>query len=130
MSQTPEPRDVLLSAVDLNERRLLFGELLEAGYDVLPLPGYAPTLARLLKHSVAPRLILLDVQGDEHVTPQSVEHLATLVPDVPVVVIAGSIDRALWELLAASLAAILYRPITIGRIVERVQEILPTAKST
>jgi DNA-binding NtrC family response regulator len=129
MSQLPESRDVLLSAVDLYERRLIFGELLEAGYDILPLPGFAPALGALLQRTVAPRLVLLDVQGDEHATPQSVEHLASLVPGVPVVVIAGSIDRALWEPLADRVAALLYRPITIGRITERVKQIVPASES-
>ena len=71
---------VLLVAAELSERRLLFGELLEAGYDVLPVAGFAPALGLLLQHAVIPRLILLDVQGDEHATPQSVEHLLAQIP--------------------------------------------------
>ena len=39
MGESSAHRDVLLIAADLNERRLLFGELLEAGYDVIPVPG-------------------------------------------------------------------------------------------
>ena len=127
MGQTPEPRDVLLIAADLNERRLLFGELLEAGYDVLPLPGLAPALGTFLQHAVAPRLILLDVQGDEHATPKSVEHLAALSPGVPLILIVGSIDKALWDPLDRGVAALLHRPITIGQIVETVKQTLAAA---
>jgi hypothetical protein len=39
---TPENRDVLLVAAELSERRLLFGALLEAGFDVFLVAGFAP----------------------------------------------------------------------------------------
>jgi response regulator RpfG family c-di-GMP phosphodiesterase len=124
MGPTSFDRDLLLIAADLNERRLLYGELLEAGYDVLPASGFAVALGLLLEHSVVPRLILLDVQGDEHATPHSVEHLAAQIPDARLLVLVGAIDRALWEPLEGRVAALLHRPITIGRIVEKVKEFL------
>jgi DNA-binding NtrC family response regulator len=127
MAQTRRPCDVLLVAADLNERRLLFGELLEAGYDVRSLPGFAPALGELLQHAVAPRLILLDVQGDQHATPKSVEHLATLSPGIPLILIVGLIAKPLWDSLERPVTAMLYRPITIGQVVETVRQILSAA---
>jgi DNA-binding NtrC family response regulator len=121
---TPEKRDVLLVAAELSERRLLFGELLEAGYDVLPVAGFVSALGLLLQHAVSPRLILLDVQGDEHATPESAEHLLGLIPEVRLLLLVGVIDAALWQPLEGRVAAVLHRPITIGRVVEAVQEIL------
>ena len=125
MTARPERRDVLLVAADLNERRLLFAELLEAGYDVMPVPGMALALGAVLQGSVVPRLILLDVRGDEHATPKSVEHLMTLISAVPVILVVGSIDRSLWEPVQPRVAAMLARPITIGKIVETVKQTLP-----
>ena len=124
MEPTSEKRDVLLVAAELSERRLLFGELLEAGYDVLPVAGFALALGLLLQRSVIPRLILVDVQGDEHATPQSVEHLLELIPRARLLLLVGSIDAALWKPLEGRIAAVLHRPITIGRVVEAVQQIL------
>ncbi len=125
MDQRPERRDLLLIAADLNERRLLYGELLEAGYDVMPVPGLALALGRVLQHSAEFQLILLDVQGDADATPLSVQHLATLVPGVPLIVVVGSIDRSLWEPVRSSVAALLARPITIGSVVKAVKQTLP-----
>jgi CheY-like chemotaxis protein len=124
MEQTPEKRDVLLVAAELSERRLLFGELLEAGYDVLPVPGFAPALGLLLQHAVIPRLILLDVQGDEHATPQSVDYLLAQIPEARLFLVVGAIDAALWDPLQGRVTALLRRPITIGRVVQTVKQIL------
>jgi DNA-binding NtrC family response regulator len=120
-------RDVLLIAADLNERRLLYGELLEAGYDVLPLPGLAAALGALLQHSVAPRLVLIDAHGDEHATPQSVLQLLALASGVPSIVLVGAINRAVWQPIESQMTALLTRPITVGTIIETVKRIQPGA---
>ena len=125
MSEESPCRDVLLVAADLGERRLLYGELLEAGYDVLPLPGMAAALGALLQHSVVPRLVLIDVRDDSEATSQSVQYLLTLIPGIPLVLVVGAIDRELWQPLEPQVAALLSRPITIGKIVETVQKLVP-----
>ena len=125
MTEGPERRDVLLIAADLNERRLLYGELLEAGYDVKPVPGLAEALGFLLQKSVEPRLILIDVRDDPEATPNTVTHLLTVVPAVPLILVVGSIDRSAWETLRSRVAVRLARPITIGKIVEIVKQTLP-----
>ena len=84
-----------------------------------------PAGIALLRSSVEPRLILLDVQGDEQATPQSVEHLLTLISGVPLILVVGSIDRSLWESVQPRVAALLARPITIGKIIETVKQTLP-----
>jgi DNA-binding NtrC family response regulator len=124
---TSSQRDVLLVAADLNERRLIYGELLEAGYDVLPVPGIVRALALLLPHSVEPRLVLLDVRDDKEASPQSVDYLASLVAGIPLIVVVGSIDRAIWEPLAGKVAALVHRPVTIGQIVDVVKRTLPVS---
>ncbi|HUE17002.1 MAG TPA: hypothetical protein VMR25_22685 [Planctomycetaceae bacterium] len=125
MTGRPARRDVLLVAADLTERRLLFAELLEACYEMMPVPGMGLALGALLQGSVEPRLILLDVQGDEQATPQSVEHLLTLISGVPLILVVGSIDRSSWESVQPRVAALLARPITIGGIIETVKQTLP-----
>jgi DNA-binding NtrC family response regulator len=125
MTEGPERRDVLLIAADLNERRLLYGELLEAGYDVKPVTGLAVAVGFLLQKSIEPRLILIDVRDDPEATPNSVQHVLELVPDVPVILLVGSIDRSAWETLRSRVAAWLARPIKIGRIVQIVKQTLP-----
>jgi len=119
-----ERRDVLLIAADLNERRLLYGELLEAGYDVLPVPGLALALGTLLQKSVGPRLILLDVREDAEAAPNTVQQLLSLVPGVPLILVVGSVNRSEWEPLRTRVAALLTRPITIGKIIETIKQTL------
>ncbi len=122
MTEGPERCDVLLIAADLNERRLLCGELLEAGYDVKPVAGLAVALGALLQKSVEPRLILIDVRDDPEAAASTVEHLLTLVPAVPLILVVDSIDRSAWEALRSRVAAWLARPITIGKILEIVKQ--------
>jgi hypothetical protein len=51
---------LLLAAADLEERRLLLAELLEAGYQVAPVPGLEFAVRAMLGRSVRPSAILLD----------------------------------------------------------------------
>jgi DNA-binding NtrC family response regulator len=125
MTEATERCDVLLIAADLNERRLVYGELLEAGYHVKPVPGLALALGDLLQKSVEPRLILIDVRDDAEATPQAVQHLLSLVPGVPAMAVVGVFDRSAWEAIQPRFAALLARPVTIGKIVEVVKQTLP-----
>lgn len=125
MSDKSARRDVLLIAADLDERRLLFGELLEAGYDVVPIPDFERALGEVLQHLVEPGLILIDVGDDQKLTPHAVDYLLKAAPAVPVIVLVGTINRAEWETMTPRLAALLRRPITIGAIVETVKGVLP-----
>lgn len=118
-------RDVLLASADLEERRLLFAELKEAGYDVSPLPDLSYAIRAVLLRLLWPRLILLDVCGDRHATPAEVERLLKLAPGVPVVLIAGTLLRESWEPLRPRLAALLHRPISIGDVVGVVRRAIP-----
>jgi DNA-binding NtrC family response regulator len=129
MPESPEGRDVLLIAADFHERRLLYGELLEAGYNVVPVAGVAIALGHLLQKSVEPRLILLDVRNDQEATPKSVQYLSALV-SAPFIVVVGTVDRELWTAIEPSVAAFLARPITIGQIVEAVKRMLPPPHAT
>jgi DNA-binding response OmpR family regulator len=123
MSHPPPLHDVLLSSADLKERRLLFAELLEAGYEVMPVESIVDAIRALLLGVVKPPLILLDVHGDPQATPEQVEHLLAASAGVPLVLIVGALDRELWKPLYSRVAALLRRPITIGQIVATVRQI-------
>jgi len=128
MSDKPLRRDVLLIAADRDERRLLFGELLESGYDVVPIPEFERALGELLQHLIEPRLFLIDVGDDEELTPQAVDYLLKAAGIVPVILLVGTFNRAKWESLGPRLDALLCRPIAIGAIVEAVKGVLPISE--
>jgi DNA-binding response OmpR family regulator len=128
MSDKLSQRDVLLIAADRDERRLLFGELLEAGYDVVPIPEFERALGELLQHLIEPRLILIDVGDDEKLTPQAVDYLLKAAGIVPVILLVGTFNRARWESLGPRLDALLCRPIAIVAIVEAVKGVLPISE--
>jgi hypothetical protein len=120
-AQGEPTRDLLLIAADLEERRLLLAELLEAGYQVLPLPGLAYAIRPLRLKLLTPPLMLVDIQGDQHATPRDVERLLAAAPGVPLILVVGAIDNAIWEPLRPRLAALMRRPISIGQIVDAVR---------
>jgi flagellar biosynthesis protein FlhG len=117
--------DLLLIAADDEERRLLFAELREAGYPVLPVPGLGYAMRMLSLRAVAPSLILLDAHDDPFARPVHVGRLAALASGTPVILVVGAIGMAWWEPLRPKLAALLGRPIRIGEIVDAVRKILP-----
>ena len=111
---------LLLIAADLEERRLLLAELLEAGHDVLPLPGLVSAVRAILMRLVTPSLILLDAHGDERATPANVEELLGLMPEVPLILVVSAINSSRWEPLRPRLAELLRRPIRVGEVVAAV----------
>jgi DNA-binding NtrC family response regulator len=124
MDNEPDHIDVFLVAAATNERRLLLGELLDAGYDVGTAPGFEQALGRLLQHDVEPRVVLMVVQNDPHATPGSVQFLMASIPNTPILLIVGAPDRSLWKPLATNGAELFHRPIRIGKVVEAVQSTL------
>jgi DNA-binding NtrC family response regulator len=117
--------DILLIAADDEERRLLFAELREAGYAVLPVPGLGYAMRMLSLRAVAPPLVLLDAHDDAFAKPVHVERLTALAGGAPVILIVGAMGMAWWEPLRPKVAALLCRPISIGEIVDVVRRILP-----
>jgi DNA-binding response OmpR family regulator len=115
---------LLLIASNLEERRLLFAELKEAGYEVLPVPGLLPAMQALFSRLLTPPLILIDVQGDPYATPQHVEELLQFAAGVPVVLLIGVFGSEDWKPLEPRLAALLLRPIRIGEVVETVRRMM------
>ncbi|MGA2254636.1 MAG: hypothetical protein ABSG53_08250 [Thermoguttaceae bacterium] len=116
--------DLLLVAADLEERRLLFAELQEAGYGVLPAPGLLPAVQTVFLRLVAPPLILVDTQSDKYATPEHMEELFQLAPGVPVILLISGIGGAAWKPLEPRLTALLHRPIRIGEVVDVVRHTL------
>lgn len=121
----PPERALLLVGAELQERRLLYAELLEAGYEVLPLPGLLYAIRAMLLGKLAPPLIVVDVYGDDYGLPEHVEALIKTAPSVPVVLVIGAIGHEAWQPLRGRVAALLQRPITIGQIVDAVRQRLP-----
>jgi DNA-binding NtrC family response regulator len=118
------PCDVLLIAADLEERRLMLAELLEAGYRVSPVPGMAYA-NRWLHSSPAPPLVLIDAYGDDAATPAGVQSLLGRCRDSRFVLIVRAADRPHWEVLRRQTAALLRRPISIDEVIEAVRRTLP-----
>ncbi len=114
--------DLLLIAADDEERRLLFAELREAGYAVLPVPGLGYALRKLSLRAVAPPLILLDAHDDPFAIPIHVVRLISLAGRAPLILVVGAIGLARWEPLRPKVAALLSRPIRIGEIVAVVRK--------
>jgi DNA-binding NtrC family response regulator len=118
------PDDVLLIAADLDERRLMLAQLLEAGYRVAPVPGMAYA-NRWLYLSAPPPMILIDTFGDDAATPAAVEDLLGRCPESRFVLIVRAIDSQRWEVLRRQTAALLRRPISIDEVVDAVRRTLP-----
>jgi len=124
------PGDLLLIAADFDERRLLFAELREAGYEVMAVAGLVDAVRALVLKVVAPPLIVWDLQGDQHATPAEGEMLLQLGAGAATIVIVGATDYAGWESLRPRLAALLKRPLTIGQIVDAVRNTRPPGLRT
>ena len=125
MRQGPPPQELLLAAADFEERRLFFAELLEAGYEVTPVPGVMYAVRAMLLKVIAPSLILVNAHGDPHATPKDVENLLALAPGVPLILVVGAMEIASWEPLRSRVTALLRRPIAVGEIIDAVRRTLP-----
>jgi hypothetical protein len=112
---------LLLVAADLEERRLLYAQLLEAGCQVLPLPGLVYAVRAILMRLVTPSLILLDTHDDGRATPANVEKLLSLMPKTPLILIVGALDNSRWEPLRRRVTQLLRRPVSVGEVVAAVQ---------
>jgi DNA-binding NtrC family response regulator len=115
----------LLIAADWRARALALAELQEAGYEVEAAPGVRDAARALLSGSVEPGLLLLDTRDDADATPEKAVGLLELAPQAPAIVITGAYEQATWEPLRPRLAALLHRPISIAKVVEAVQRVLP-----
>ncbi len=124
MSGHPLARDVLLVAADWHSRTLILGELQEAGYDVMALPGLRYGLKAVLRSQVAPRLVIADVWQDDFATPERVADLAQALPGVPIVLLTGAFEREAYAPLRDRLAALFVRPLRIGDVVEQARSLL------
>jgi DNA-binding NtrC family response regulator len=117
--------DVLLASADLEERRLLYAELREAGYEVMAVEGIRDAVRAVLLGVVRPPLVVLDVHGDPDAAERRGEDLLAVLRGVPLVVIVGGVGGEAWEPLRPRLAALLRRPIRVGEIVEAARRIVP-----
>ncbi len=119
---------LLLVAADLEERRLLLAELREEGHEVVPVPGLLPALQALTLGLAAPRLILVDTRDDEYATPEHIDELLQLSPEVPVVVLVSAIGSENWKPLESRLLAPLRRPIRCGEVADVVRRTMLARK--
>ena len=113
--------DVLLVAADWQSRTLVLAELQEAGYSVTAAPTLRHAYRALLGRRVHPKLIVLDVSGDEDATPPAVENLLALAPGSPMILLVGALDLAAWHVLQDRVAELLRRPLRVGDVVETVR---------
>lgn len=120
---------MLLVAADLEERRLLYAQLLEAGYTVLPLAGLNDAVRLLRIARITPLLILFDTYGDDALAA-SVEDLLRLSAGSRLIFVVGSTDSPRWDSLRPRVTALLHRPISIGNVMDVVNRMLPVAKQS
>ncbi|RMH08260.1 MAG: hypothetical protein D6704_03465 [Nitrospirae bacterium] len=110
--------DILLISSDRRTRSLLFAQLREEGYDVLPTALVEKALF-FLDRGLQPRLILLDVHAED--PAQTVERLLHC-STAPLVVLVGGYERE--RVRRAPRVAVVSRPISIGDLVQAVKHIL------
>lgn len=125
MNKHPLARDVLLIAADWHSRALILGELQEAGYDVMALPGLRYGLMAVLRSRVMPRLVIADVWQDDFATPKRVADLVQALPGVPIVLLTGTFEREAYASLRDRLAALFVRPLRVGDVVKQARALLP-----
>ncbi len=118
-------RDVLLLSADWQTRATILVMLKELGYGVMALPGVKWGLKALLQDRVEPRLILVDTKDDPDMSPDMVRRLRELLPELPFILLTGAFERAEYDPIRASVEVLLVRPVTVGAVVETVQQILP-----
>ena len=108
-------------------RALLRAQLIEHGYDAI---GFVRLRHALLALKLgppaypAPRAIVIDVVG-QGASADDLGRLAAA--GVPLIAIAGAVERADPAVAAAPWAALLPRPVTLGAIEDAVAHIVPTA---
>jgi hypothetical protein len=117
--------DLLLIAADWQSRTFTLAELQEVGYEVMAVPGLRYGIKALIERLVMPPLILADTHADDDATPERVEGLLELVPNIPLILVISAYDRPIWEPLRPRLAALLHRPVTVGEIVSAVRRAWP-----
>jgi hypothetical protein len=122
-SESAASPQVLLVAADVAERRLLYAQLLEAGYRVLPLPGLVDSMRVLRAARGTPPLILLDTFGDAAASPARVADLLRLCRKARLVLLIGATDSKQWESLHPQVATVLRRPLSVGEVVDAVERV-------
>ena len=117
--------ELWLVAGDHDERRLLYAELLEAGYDVLPLPDASAMTSFLSGGLPKPQLVLLAVSSDGHPSSEAIAQLAERISGAPLMLVVPAAWPRDAERLAGRVAVTLLRPVSIGQVVEVVRAIWP-----
>ena len=113
--------DVLLIAADWQSRTLVLAELQEAGYSVIAAPALRHAYRALLGRRIHPKVIVLDVSGDEEATPEYIEQLLELAPGSRLVLLTGAYDAEDWRPVQGRAAKSLRKPMSVGEVVETVR---------
>lgn len=109
--------DIVLIAAGLNPRRLLLGQLLEDGFEVVPSekwPGPRPW--------PRPHLVVVDLDG----LPNAVEalrDLRTLMPPDRIIVLTGLDGLAEGDVRALGFPHVMRRPFAVGDVVQSVHDL-------
>jgi len=115
--------DVLLIAADEQFRRLVYAQLLAAGYAVLALPPLDTALAYLLRGGEPSRLTVLDLQGQQF-SGQRLDELSRLTGRAPLILCGGALDRVTLTQVSLPSCQVLLRPFSVGDLVQEVQRVL------
>ena len=110
--------DIVLIAPELNPRRLLLGQLLEDGFDVVPSekwPGPRPW--------PRPHLVIVDLCGLANAA-DVLRDLRGLMPPDRVIVFTGLDGLAEHDVLASGFPHVRKRPFAVGDVVQSVHALL------
>lgn len=112
--------DIVLIVPGLHPRRLLLGQLLEDGFDVVPSekwPGPRPW--------PRPRLVLVDLDGLPNAA-DALRDLRALMPPDRVIVLTGLEGLAEGDVRALGFTHVRRRPFTVGDVAQDVRALAGT----
>jgi DNA-binding NtrC family response regulator len=127
MRATERPLTVWIIDSEQWPRACLRAELIERGYDAVGFTEIKRALMALRnRRRILPDVIVLELRGQE-VTRRGLE---TLMAKAPVIVIGGAQELNDPLTQGFTFAAILKRPVTLGRIVDVIDKIIGSATTS
>ncbi len=117
---------VVIIAQDWNERALIAAQLQEESFCRVESAG---NLEDGLAHLVLRAGLLILDWSNQKVTSELWSKFQVAARGAPVLVLARKFDREELEKLGVSPAGVLFRPLTVGQVVQRARESLKEARS-
>jgi CheY-like chemotaxis protein len=121
-------RPILVLSANWQTRALLAAQVSEmTGREVVSAPGVDEALALVKIAGTQPTLLVVD--AGQQMPRQDVERLMAALPDTPLVLSVSALRREAFDPLRERCAAYLVRPVSIGRIVRAVVQVIEAPNS-